>query len=188
LKSLQAVAILCFLCFFWPLVRAEFDERLAAAQFPVLSDFETPFEAQRWKDIHQLQVVENPVRHGRKSLRVQLSTNKYSGTILFYFHHDWRGYGWLHFSVYNPLDKELILHARIHDQMHRQHGQAFKDRFHHQFSLAPGWNDKHVSLEAVKASPAGRDMDMENIEAFGIFVINQARPQVIYVDNVYLSN
>ena len=188
LKSLQVVTILCLLCFFWPLVRAGIDERLAAVQFPVLSDFETLFEHRRWKDIHQLRIVDNPVRHGRKSLRVQLSTNKYSGTALFYFPHDWSGYSWLHLSIFNPLAEELRLHCRIHDRRHRQYDQAFSDRFHHQFILHPGWNDEHISLEAVQQAPARREMDMQNIEGFGVFVIKQARPLVIYIDNVYLSN
>jgi hypothetical protein len=30
-------------------------------------------------------------------------------------------------------------------------------------------------------------MDMHEIAGFGIFVIRQARPLVIYLDNVYLS-
>jgi len=186
LKGVQSGTILLLLCFLWPLVRAVIDERLAAARFPLLSDFETPFEARRWQDIHQLQVVDSLARHGKRSLRVQLSQKKYSGTTLFYFPHDWSGYGYLDFSVYNPSDAELTLHSRIHDQLHRQHGQVFKDRFHRRFTLHPGWNDLRVSLEAVKQAPAGRDMDMHKIEGFCIFVVSQSRPSVIYVDNVYL--
>lgn len=187
LRTIQAGTILLLLCFLWPLARAMIDERLAATRFPVLSDFETPFEARRWQDIDQLQRVGSPVRHGKRSLRVQLSTNKYSGTALFYFPHDWSGYQWLNFSVYNPEKGELPLHGRIHDRWHRQHNQVFKDRFHRKFILHSGWNDLRISLDAVRTAPVGREMDMHKIEGFGIFVIRQARPLVIYIDNVHLS-
>jgi VanZ family protein len=188
IRTMQAGTILLLLCFLWPLTRAVIDERLTASQFPLLSDFETPFEAHRWQDIHQLQRVGSPVRHGKKSLRVQLSTKKYSGTALFYFSGDWSKYQWLNFSVYNPENIELSLHSRIHDRLHRQHGQVFKDRFHQQFTLHSGWNDLLISLDAVRTAPAGREMNMQEIEGFGIFVIRQPRPFILYLDNVYLSN
>ena len=187
LRSMQAGTILLLLCFLWPLVRAVIDERIASAQFPLLSDFETPFEVHRWQDLHQLQRVDSPVRLGKRSLRVQLSTKEYSGTGLFYFPHDWSGYRWLNFSVYNPADAELSLHGKINDRLHRQNSQGFKDRFHQQFTLHFGWNDLRISLDAVRTSPAGREMNMHEIEGFGIFVVRQARPLVIYIDNVHLS-
>jgi hypothetical protein len=188
LRIMQAGTMLLVLCFLWPLARAVIDERLAAAQFPMLSDFETPFEARRWRDIHQLQRVDNPVRHGKKSLRVQLSTKEYSGTALLHFPHDWSGYKWLNFSVYNPADTELSLHGKINDRLHRQNSQGFKDRFQQQFILHFGWNDLRISLDAARIAPVGREMNMHEIEGFGIFVVRQARPLVIYIDNVYLSN
>ena len=188
LRRLQAGVILFLLCFIWPLARAVIDERQAVAQFPLLSDFETRFEVRRWKNIHQLARVDRPVRHGAGSLRVQLSTKKYSGISLFYFPHDWSGYQWLNFSVYNPMDTELSLHSRIHDRLHRQHGRVFKDRFHQQFTLHSGWNDLRISLDAVRQSPAGREMSMHEIEGFGIFVVRQTRPLVIYLDHVFLNN
>jgi hypothetical protein len=187
LKLLWSGTVLLLLCFLLPLGRAVIDEQEAAARFPVLSDFETLFELSRWRDVHQLQVVNQPVRHGSRSMRVQLSTNKYSGTGLFYFPHDWSGYQWLNFSVYNPEESTLSLHCRIHDRLHKKHGQVFADRFHQQFVLDPGWNDLRVSLADVRQSPAGREMDMHKIEGFGIFVVKQSRPLVIYLDYVYLS-
>ena len=187
LRTMQAGTMLLGVCFLWPLARAVIDERLADAQFPLLSDFETPFEARRWQNLHQLQRVDSPVRLGKRSLQVQLSTKEYSGTGLFYFPHDWSGYRWLNFSVYNPADAELSLHGKINDRLHRQNSQGFKDRFHQQFTLHFGWNDLQICLDAVRTSPAGREMNMHEIEGFGIFVVRQARPLVIYIDNVHLS-
>nr|WP_240193590.1 VanZ family protein [Desulfobulbus alkaliphilus] len=171
----------------WPLTKAVFDERLAVAQFPVLSDFETPFERFRWMDPRQLREEKEQVRHGRKSVRVQLSTAKYSGVSLFHFPGDWRGYQTLHFSVYNPLTENLELHCRVHDLLHRTSGAGFHDRFNQRFSLAPGWNDLVVSLEAVKNAPRERSMDMSRIHGFGLFVVQQPDPLALYLDHVYLS-
>ncbi len=187
LRMLQAAVVGLVLLAAWPLARAVIDERLARDRFPELSDFETPFERLRWKDTRQLRVVSSPVRHGRHALRVQLSTATYSGTSLFYFPHDWRGYRWLRFSVYNPGSRELALHCRINDTLHRDHGQRFEDRFHKRFLLKSGWNDLALSLDEVRTAPAGRTMDMQRIEGFGIFVVRQPLPLVLYIDNVYLA-
>ena len=171
----------------WPLLRSSIDEYQAAQQFPVLSDFETPFELDRWVNVQQLQEESDRVRHGHKSVRVQLSTAKYSGIALFYFPHDWRGYQTLHYSVYNPQATRLVLNSRIHDAHHKEHENEFNDRFNQQFILEHGWNDLVISLARVKNAPKGRAMDMEHIEGFGLFVIQQPQSLVLYLDHVYLG-
>lgn len=171
----------------WPLARAVTDEYLAAKQFPVLSDFETPFERYRWNNVRQLQEESTTVRHGSRAMRVQLSTAKYSGVALFYFPRDWRGYSALHCSVYNPQPDPLMLNCRIHDVHHKDNGSEYADRFNQQFILQQGWNDLVVSLDRVKNAPKGRSMDMEHIEGFGLFVVQQASPMHIYLDHLYLG-
>jgi hypothetical protein len=44
-----------------------------------------------------------------------------------------------------------------------------------------------VSLDKVKSAPKGRTMDMEYIEGFGLFVVQQAQPMELYLDYVYLG-
>jgi hypothetical protein len=171
----------------WPLCRSLFDEYLAARQFPILSDFETPFERDRWVNAQQLQEESERVRHGHKSVRVQLSTAKYSGIALFYFPHDWRGYQTLRCSVYNPQAAGLILNSRIHDDHHKEHNNEFSDRFNQPFTLEHGWNDLVIPLARVKNAPKGRTMDMEHIEGFGLFVTQQPQSLELYLDHVYLS-
>jgi hypothetical protein len=171
----------------WPVYRSLADEQTARSQFPLLADFETPFERWRFGDIRQLQREQKIARHGRYGLRVQLSTATYSGTSLFYFPHDWRNYRMLHFSIYNPENNNLTLHCRIHDTPHGQHGMRFDDRFHRRFELHFGWNDCSVALEDVQAAPTTRLMDMAQVESFAIFVVRQKRPRVLYLDNMYLS-
>lgn len=171
----------------WPLVQDVSDELIAWHQFPVLSDFETPFEKSRWVDSRQLSIERKIVRKGKKSMKVKLSTAKYSGTSLFFFPSDWQGYKTLHLSVYNPLSEDLFLHCRIHDKMHKQNGQMFNDRFHSRFALHSGWNELVISLDKVRSAPLGREMEMDKIERLGFFVIRQSSAKIIYIDNVYLS-
>ncbi len=186
-RLFRVTVLLLMLLAVWPFVRALVDEHLAGRQFPVLSDFETPFERNRWVNDRQMRPEKALVRHGAKAMRVRLSTAKYSGVSLFYFPHDWRGYQWLRFSVYNPQPVPLVLNSRIHDALHKEHGNGFHDRFNQQFDLQPGWNDLAVSLEKVEQAPRGRRMDMEHVEGFGLFVVQQQTPLEIVLDHVYLN-
>ena len=182
----------CFVCIslcfaFWPFARSIVDERIAQKQFPVLADFETPFERLRWMNPRQLVVQEDIVRHGKRAAQVQLTTATYSGTFLFYFPNNWHGYSMLHFSVYNPLEKSFELHCRIHDTKHKKSGLAFSDRFHRKFIVHQGWNDLQVPLADVKRAPQLRNMDMDHIENLGFFVVRQPESRRMYLDHIYLS-
>ncbi len=186
-RLLRLMALLLLLLAAWPLTQAGIDEYLAVRQFPVLADFETPFERSRWVNARQLRLETDLVRHGKRAVRVRLSTAKYSGVSLFHFPGDWRGYEWLRFSVYNPQAEPLELHCRVHDATHKDQGQAFHDRFNQQLSLHPGWNDVALSLQKVKNAPRGRVMDLQHIEGLGLFVIQQKMPLDIFLDHVHLS-
>jgi hypothetical protein len=171
----------------WPLTRALIDEQLAVRQFPILSDFETPFEQYRWMNVRQMRAESGLVRHGKKAMRIQLSTARYSGIALFHFPGDWRGYRMVRCSVFNPLANDLSLNVRIHDTPHKRHGSEFSDRFNTQVALHPGWNDLAIDLDRVRTAPAGRTMDMGRIEGFGLFVVQQAQPIEIILDHVVLT-
>lgn len=186
-RPVRAVIILLLVFSCWPFLRVVIDEKIARQQFPVLSDFETPFEISRWHTASQLIRVGHPVAHGNKAMRVQLSTSKYSGTSLFYFPGDWSGYSWLYLSVFNPIHHPLKLHIRIHDAGHGRSGRVFKDRFNTHFVVHPGWNTLKISLEVVRMAPENREMDMRKIVGFGMFVIREPRPIYIFLDNIYLS-
>jgi len=187
-RGLQGAVFLLLLLSLGPAFRAVIDEREAVRQFPVLADFETRFEHRRWNHVHQLKMVPDPVRHGNSAMRVQLSTQKYSGTGLLYFPHDWSDYKFLHFSVLKQDNAQMSLYVKVHDFMHSKHEWAYGDRFNTTFEVEYGWNDFQIFLDEVRHAPTDREMDMHKIESFAIFVISQKQPRVIFLDYVYLSN
>ena len=184
LYGLLIVAIIVTLL---PLSLAIFDEALALRQLPILCDFETPFEKDRWLEKKKMSIIKGVARKGDRSARVRLTTEEYSGVSLFYFPHNWQGYKWLHFSVNNPTAQHFEIVCRIHDSKHKESGLQYADRFNQYYLLQPGWNDVAISLDAVEQAPFGRKMDLGNIELLSLFVFNQDKPQVIYIDNFYLS-
>jgi len=183
----QSGVVILLTAAIWPFIWSVADELVARRQFPVLSDFETPFEESRWLDNRQLSLERAIVRSGKRSMKVKLSTANYSGTSLVYFPANWQGYKNLHFSIYYPLQAELFLHCRIQDEQHKYNGSIFIDRYHRRFKLNNGWNDLTVSLAEVKTAPFEREMEMDKIERLGLFVISQAQSQIIYIDDVYLE-
>ena len=167
-----------------PLVRGWTDEWIARNQFPVLSDFETGYEVDRWKSEEKICIQKRIVRHGNQALRVQLTTDKYSGISLEYFQGDWRGFRDLFFSVYLPEDDPLEIVCRVHDSAHANH---YNDRFNRKFLLKQGWNDIVVSLEDVENGPRNRLLNLAEIKNFKIFVVEQEKKRLIYLDYVYLE-
>ncbi len=167
-----------------PLVRGGLDEWRARRQFPVLSDFETRYEVDRWESNGGIRIAEGIARNGNRALRVQLTTDKYSGISLKYFQGDWRAFTDLLFSVYLPADKSLKIFCRIHDSVH---SNQYSDRFNQSFLLKKGWNDLVISLAEVKNGPRDRLLNLADVENFKIFVMEQEKERVIYLDSVYLE-
>jgi VanZ family protein len=171
----------------YPFAHSSLDEWIAGRQFPVLADFETPFEVERWHHQQPLRLDKNIVRHGRKSLQVHLTTAKYSTVSFRYFPADWSNYSHFNFSLYNSGSDTLLLTLRINDLRHYTLGQEYHDRFNRVLRLAPGWSDWSIPLDEVVQAPLNRKMDIQHIDLICFFSMNLARPRIINIDNVYLS-
>lgn len=91
LLGIQVVVISLVCLQVYPVIVAVSDEFIAREQFPVLSDFETPWEIQRWMGGADFDIDDRVHLGGKHSLRVGLKTDRYSGVSLFYFPHDWGG-------------------------------------------------------------------------------------------------
>jgi hypothetical protein len=185
--TLRGLSVSFLLVACLPLMVSMIDEGIALAQFPLLSDFETPFEKNRWKSDGFTSVDPSVVRHGKVSLRVDLNTSLYSGIGLVYFPRDWKGYSFLLLEVFNSSSKEFDIICRIHDRQHEEGEQRYEDRFNQGFLLRPGWNNLRIDLNDVANAPIGRKMDLRKIELVGLFAVRLPEPRTIFVDYVRLE-
>jgi hypothetical protein len=184
---LQCTAVSLLLLQLWPIATSVLDEAIARARFPVLADFETPFEISRWNGGDGLSVEQLSTVHGGRALKVPLSTELYSGAGLLYFEGDWRKFHVLKISVFNPDMQPLWVTIRIHDRMHDRGIQKYEDRFNRRVLLKSGWNHIEFDLNEVASAPAQRRMDLGQVRGLGIFASSLQAPRVIYVDNVRLE-
>jgi VanZ family protein len=186
-RAARTVAATLLLVACLPLAAALSDEEIARLQFPVLSDFETPFEAGRWYGGARFSVDRSLARHGKASLRVEMDVALHSGVELAHFPRDWRGYRFLRLEAFNPSPEEIDLTCRIHDLRHEKGEQRYEDRFNKAFRLRPGWNSLRIDLEAVARAPAGRKLDLGSVRAVGIFATRLPAPRTVFLDQVRLE-
>ena len=178
------VGIIAAVCLV-PLSCALLDEYHARREFPLLSGFEHRFELGRWADAGRLRRVGYPVRAGKYSAKIRLTTDKYSGVSLLHFPQDWSGKNALTFSVFNP-GEPVELFFRVHDRLHTGDKQEYQDRYNGSRVLARGWNDIVIPMTAIHNAPASRKMDLAHIRGFGLFVMDQPEPRLLYLDDVRL--
>lgn len=118
---------------------------------------------------------------GNYSGKIELGTERYCGHFL----RDWGNCSGLSFSVFNP--GEIVqLHYRIHDNLHSGGFQDFSNRFNGNATLNHGWNKITIPMINILNGPQERKMNMDKIQGFGIFVVQQKNKRILYVDNVRL--
>jgi hypothetical protein len=169
-----------------PLYAALSDEYSAARAFPVLADFETPFQLSRWESDVELSVERVHVRFGEGAMRVPLSTDLYSTAGLRYFRGDWSGANSLAFCIYNPDPEPLELVLRVHDEWHDKHGQSYDERFNRAFTVENGWNDILVPISDIEAGPRNRRLNIRQIRGLSIFSVELPSPRTIVIDQLEL--
>ncbi|MFZ1987120.1 MAG: VanZ family protein, partial [Desulfatitalea sp.] len=167
--ALKTVVVALILLEAAPMARACIDEFIAWRQFPVLSDFETPFERERWSGSAHFEIDRSIHRLGDASLRVDLGTETYSGAGMNFFPRDWRGQRFLCIELYNPDLDPIVLTCRVNDKAHNQRGYHYADRFNRAFTLDPGWHTLEIPIETIRDAPQGRAMDLDDIDSFMLF-------------------
>ena len=185
-RVFQMITIALVVAQIYPVAVALIDEHRARSLFPVLSDFESPFEIQRWHGGADFRIDHIVYHSGQSSLRVNLNTDQYSGISLQYFPHNWHGFSQFQFCAYNPSSQILSITCRINDIAHSIGGQFYSDRFNRTYTLAQGWNTITIPIEDIQSAPATRSMDLKYIRDVGIFVIQLPHPRLIYIDDVKL--
>ena len=190
LRLMQVPVLLIFLWSLLPVAKVIIDDTIAFRQFPLLSGFETPLETSRWSGSAKRTRDDTVSFSGRSSLRLDLTTQRYSGIGLKDFPRDWSVYDSVSLQVFNPDQEPLLLHFRIHDQYHSNHknihNNAYSDRFNASFKIMPGWNPLQVSLVKVASAPKDRLLDLSQIAGMGVFVGKLTEPRTIYLDDVIL--
>ncbi|MCP4395690.1 MAG: hypothetical protein GY801_00055 [bacterium] len=187
LRMLQGGVISLILVALLPFIKTFADETVAARQFPLLASFETPFEVGRWGGNSDFAIEHTIAGHGHSSLQVLFNTDRYSGVFLIHFPGDWRNFNFLQVDIFNPSSELLTIHFRVHDRLHIINNFPYDDRFNSTFTVNPGWNDMTIPLEDILNAPRSRTMDLTNICNVGIFVVRLAKPEMIYIDRVRLT-
>jgi hypothetical protein len=186
-RLFQAITLALFLTALFPAIRALVDEWTAWRQFPVLADFETPFELDRWSGNAGLSVDATIAHSGRMSLRVDLTTDQYSGPALRYFPGNWQGWERISFSLFNPDPEPIRLVCKINDRHHDVSGYRYEDRFNRSMVIKSGWNRIPVSMRDVENAPMDRKMDLKHITEFNLFAVSLPAPRTIFLDNLMLE-
>jgi len=186
LRIWQAISATFVALAFLPLAIALLDERKALKQFPVLADFESRFEIDRWTGDADFSIDHETYHHGKASLKVELNTSLYSGVGLKYFPENWQHYNELQLSIFNPDPEPIQLTCRIHDRQHTRGLQLYADRFNRKFSISSGWNLIRIQLKEIENAPHNRNMALSQIQGLGIFAISLSKPRTVYVDYVRL--
>jgi len=187
LIGLRLGLLVLLLYFLRPLTVSLLDEAIARARFPVLADFETPFELERWTgdalgSIHRLDAMDDAA-----FLHLQLTPRRYSGAHLEYFPGDWRGYESMRLTLYNPVSQALELTCRIHDAQHVQGPQRYADRFNQSYVLQPGLNEILIELQSLVEAPKARDMNLARIRGLGLFVMDIEADRSLYLLEIRLQ-
>jgi hypothetical protein len=161
---------------------------VAWEQFPALGTFESPFELDRWQGSAQLSIDRMVKAMGEASLKIVMDTEQYSGASLHYCPHDWRGFAHLQFRVFNPSPEPLKMTCSVTDYQHHRNGYQYDDRFNQRLLIQPGWNQFVFDIQKIENAPAGRKLNMTEINGFGIFATRLPAPRTVYLDDLRLSN
>ena len=169
-----------------PIAVALIDEHHARSEFPVLSDFQSDRQLDRWEGGADISIEKDINVQGNRAMRADLDTQRYSGFTLKYFPRNWRGYQWFQFRICNPSKEAFRITCRIHDKWHTQGPQLYADRFNRTQSIPVGWHTIAIPLDDVRMAPTGREMDLGRIYAVGFFATRLPHPRTIYIDDVRL--
>ena len=118
------------------------------------------------------------------ALRVALDRGPWPGITLEEPAPDWRGWRALVVEVANPGDQPLTLFVRVND---RAHDNRHEDRYNEYLALPPRTRRRfEFPLEAIEHAPAGRRMDLTQIEKLIVFHGGPAPGRSFYLERLAL--
>ena len=191
-KSVRAIRLLVLVFMVMhllPLTRASIDELNACVRFPVISDFETPFELDRWKGSAGRDVVSLESGKNEHQMKVRFGTDVYSSASMQYLAHDWSDYATLNLRIFQPDPEPLRITIRIHDELHETAAEPYQysDRFNRRFILQQGWNDIVIALSEVRLAAAKRQIELNKIRNINLFSSRLSEAREAYLETVFLA-
>ena len=182
---LKLIALCCLSINLIPLVKISIDTLHSYTEFPLLAGFEHKTELSRWQGEASLTLDSVVPLEGEYSGKIEFGTERFSGIFLIHFPRNWSKKSALVFSVFNP-GPVIRLSYRVHDYLHSGVAQTFSNRYNGQSILAHGWNEISIPMVDILNGPQKRKMNLDKIQAFGIFVVQQKTKRTLYIDNVRL--
>ncbi len=186
-KITKAITIALVLSQIYPVTTSLIDEFQARRDFPILSDFETSFQIQRWLSSADISIAKNVGAPGNHALRADLTTAAFSGIELDYFPPNWQRYRKFQFQIFNPSPEPISLTCHIHDAQHTRGPRLFSDRFEKIYTVSQGWNTITIDIKEIQEAPLNRSMDLTQIRGIVIYATHLPHPRTIYIDNLKLS-
>jgi len=169
----------------FPSTKIFVDEYHIVRQFPVLSDFSTPYELNRWSS--NKAIIHLAKRGNANVLKVKFRKDaRYSVVALNSFGDEWEKYKELVYSVNNLTADSLSINVRVHDHDHRYSGFAYKDRFFQEFLLDPGTSEISIELLDIYEAPEERNMNLAAIESIMLFTVNAENDVELEINKVFL--
>ena len=175
-KLFKLISVITILFSLVPLMLDLTDEFLARDQFPMLANFQSPLELNRFSG--NVQLVQ-----GNGELEVKFGTEKYSGFSLRYFPRNWRDYKSVNLHIDNTNQVKVTLTCRIHDF---SHNDLVNDRYNQRFTIKPGTHVINIDLNEVKSAPQSRSMDMTRISRLGCFTNDLTSPVSLIIKQIAL--
>ena len=190
LLFVRFIALTILLIHLKPLAIALIDESTARSQFPILSNFETAFELDRWDGGASTIIIKPGLKNDSYQLKIGLMATTHSGVGMKYLQSDWTAYKLVNLRIFKPSDESLSIVIRIHDVWHKTGPVAYanSDRFNRRVDLSQGWNDIKIPLSQIESAPHKRKMDLSQVSDISLFATRLPEPRVIYLDKVYLSD
>lgn len=157
----------------------------AIGKFPLIAGFESSIELLGYKN--RFELSDQFHTQGSMSVKIKLTTDRYSGITFNRLFNDWSSYKLLKYDIYNPEAESFELHIRVNDVQHDINGWQTNDRFNQSFIINPGWNQLVFSVSDIQQSPVNRQMNLAKISQIVIFSRQLPQGRTIYLDNLRLE-
>jgi len=178
-------ALALVLAFAAPVLISAWDEQLARRQFPLLADFETRLQTDRFAGTRcRLQRIADPASPGHHLLQARFLPDIFPRLQLRDLPRDWSNFKTLTFTCINPEPAPFLLIVRV-DDVH--HDNQMSDRYTLRMNLAPGRHVIVIPLSTVATAPETRPMDMTAIAHFILYGYKLKQPRTLLFDDFRLE-